>query len=197
MSAVVRGPSIGFLMLCSLLVCVATLQADDGIEVRKALLKATARAIELEIESYEGRLKAAEAGTGPRDNVERFRRRLGELEAERAAYARLKPEDYPEPVRQDAGSAPILELSEGSGPVRPPIYREVRITVDETCRDGTLLSVDGASKSGPFYHLAGIAGGDYRVLERGKRYRVTLCLVYRREYFGLIGDYYVYAAEAR
>jgi hypothetical protein len=59
------------------------------------------------------------------------------------------------------------------------------------------LSVEGTSKSGPFYHLAGIGGGDYGILKKGKRYRLDLCLVYRREYFGLIGDYYVHVVSAR
>ena len=45
--------------------------------------------------------------------------------------------------------------------------------------------------------LAGIAGGDYGVLKSGRRYRLELCLVYRREYFGFIGNYYVYIMSVR
>ncbi|MBN1836452.1 MAG: hypothetical protein JW820_11420, partial [Spirochaetales bacterium] len=63
--------------------------------------------------------------------------------------------------------------------------------------DGSLLAVRGASRSGPFYHLAGIAGGDYGILEGGRKRRLELCLVYRREYFGLMGDYYVYVLGVR
>jgi len=59
-------------------------------------------------------------------------------------------------------------------------------------RDG-----EGASKSGPFYHLSGITGGDYGILKPGKKHRLQLCLVYRREYFGLIGDFYVYVLGVR
>jgi hypothetical protein len=57
--------------------------------------------------------------------------------------------------------------------------------------------VAGGSRSGPFYHLAGIAGGDYRLLKPGKELRLELFLVYRREYFGLIGDFYVYVLSVR
>jgi hypothetical protein len=62
---------------------------------------------------------------------------------------------------------------------------------------GSLLEVEGASRSGPFYHLAGVLGGDASVLKPGKRQRLTVCLVYRREYFGSIGDYYVYVSRIR
>ena len=35
------------------------------------------------------------------------------------------------------------------------------------------------------------------MLKPGKSYRVRLYLVYRREYFGFIGDYYVYVSAVR
>ncbi len=187
----------GLLVLCVLFAAAATARADDRVDLAKALLAATVRAIDLEVEGYRTRLRAAETGTGPRDNVERFKQRIAALEAEREKLGRMKPEEYPEPVRQQADPASVLELTAGFGPVLPPVLRDVTVTVDQPCADGTLLSVAGTSRSGPFYHLAGIKGGDYAALKRGKQYRLTLCLVYRREYFGLIGDYYVYVAEAK
>ena len=45
--------------------------------------------------------------------------------------------------------------------------------------------------------LAGIRGGDYAVLTAGKSYSLTVYTVYRREYFGTIGDFYVYVADFR
>ena len=44
---------------------------------------------------------------------------------------------------------------------------------------------------------AGIAGGDYGLLKAGKKLRLELCLVYRREYYGFIGDFYVYVLSVR
>jgi hypothetical protein len=110
------------LILGALVLPAALLRADAGTDVRKVLLAATVRAIELEIEAAKRKLKAAEAGTGPRQNVERFRQKVRGLEAEQARFGRLKP---------------------------------------------------------------------------GKKYRLQLGLVYRREYFGLIGDYYVYVMSVR
>ena len=69
--------------------------------------------------------------------------------------------------------------------------------MDGPCAAGARLPVEEASRSGPFYHLAGIRGRDYGILKPGKKYRLQLCLVYRRKYFGLIGDYYVYVLSVR
>jgi hypothetical protein len=184
-------------VVCSLFICAGFLHADDRLELKKGLLKATVRAIELELEATRDRLEAAEGGTGPSENVERFTRKLRSLEAEQARFAGMKPDEYPEPVKQPSGSYSVLEQSEGFGPVLPPVTREVVVNVDRPLGDGVLLSVEGASKSGPFYHLAGIAGGSYAILKEGTRYRLTLCLVYRREYFGLIGDFYAHVVSVR
>ncbi len=197
MSAFGPGARAALLAVCALLMPSARAQADDRIELARALIAATVKAVDLELEGYRARLRTAETGTGPRENVERFRQRIAGLEAERAKFDGMKPEEYPEPVRPQAEGAAILEQTEGFGPVLPPALREVTVAIDQPIADGALLSVAGASRSGPFYHIAGIKGGDYAALKRGKSYRLTLCLVYRREYFGLIGDYYVYVADAK
>ena len=185
------------LALCAMLLPAEWIQADPAAELRMDLLAATIRAIELEIDAARKKLKTAEEGTGPEGNADRFRQKIRDLEAERARFGGLKPADYPSPVRAPADPASVLETSDGFGPVLPPVIREVTLTVDGPCANGALLPVKGTSRSGPFYHLAGIAGGDYAVLKPGMKYRLELCLVYRREYFGLIGDYYVYVVGVR
>jgi hypothetical protein len=161
------------------------------------LQAATVRAIELEIGATRPKLKAAEEGTGPKENVERFRQKIRDLEAERAKLADVDPDAYPAPVPKPSGPDSVLEQSAAYGPVLPPGIREVTVRLDGPLAEGALLPVEGTSKSGPFYHLAGIAGGDYRLLKPGKKLDLQLCLVYRREYFGLIGDYYVCVLNAR
>jgi hypothetical protein len=51
------------------------------------------------------------------------------------------------------------------------------------------------TRSGPFYHVAGIRGGDFSVFSPSTHYRLKLYLVYKREYFLAIPDYYVYIGE--
>lgn len=116
-----RMPAV-LLILGALVLPAALLRADAGTDVRKVFLAVTVRAIGLEIEAAKRKLKAADAGTGPRQNVERFRQKVRDLEAEQARFGILKP---------------------------------------------------------------------------GEKHRLELCLVYRREYFGLIGDYYVYVMSVR
>ena len=175
----------------------APLRAEAGTELRGSLLAATVRAIELEIGAARVKLKAAEGGTGPQENAERFRRQIRDLEAERARLAALEPGGYPAPVKEAAGPASVLESSAGHGPLLPPVIREAVVRLEGPCAEGDLLPVEGATRSGPFFRLAGIAGGDYGLLRPGRKLRLELCLVYRREYFGLIGDHYVYVLAVR
>ena len=148
--------------------------------VLSSLLAATVRANELELEAARRKQKST-----------------AELEAEQARLGALSPEEYPAPVRQSPEPGSVLEASGGHGPVLPPVIREVTVKLDGPAAEGDLLAVEGGSRSGPFYHLAGIAGGDYGLLKAGQKLRLELCLVYRREYFGFIGDFYVYVLSVR
>ena len=161
------------------------------------LLAATRKAIALELDAARQKLKSAEEGTGPKENAERFRQKIRDLEAEQASFAGRQSEQYPTPVEKPYDPASVLESPAGSGPVLPPVIREAAVRLEAPCAEGDLLPVEGSSKSGPFYHLAGIAGGDYGLLKPGKKLRLQLCLVYRREYFGLIGDWFVYVLSVR
>ena len=66
-------------------------------------------------------------------------------------------------MKKPSDLASVLETSGGFGPVLPPLIREATVNMDGPCAKGSLLPVERASRSGPFYHLAGIAGGDYYV----------------------------------
>lgn len=101
MSIGIRHAVVRIATLCVFVIAAPFLRADAGIELKGALVKATVKAIELEIDGYRGRLATAEAGTGPKENVERFKKRLEELQAERLAYGSLKPEKYPDPGTPD------------------------------------------------------------------------------------------------
>ncbi|MBN1835802.1 MAG: hypothetical protein JW820_08120, partial [Spirochaetales bacterium] len=116
-----------FLMVCALLLPAGRLRADgEAVDpaLRKALLAATVRAIELEIQATRLKLESAEQGVGPEENIGRFREKIRELEAERGRFAGLKPEDYPEPVQASSDPAPVLDGSLAVGPVLPPVIRQ-------------------------------------------------------------------------
>ncbi len=170
---------------------------ESAADLRESLRRSTVKAIELEIGAYTEKLRVAEEGTGPEENKAKFRQKIEDLEAERVRFIRMQPGEYPKPVKPTASPSSVLDEATAYGPMVPAELREVVVVVSEPCSIGGLLPVEGSSRSGPFFHLAGIQGGDAGILKPGKRYQLTVYLVYRREYFGFIGDYYVYVAGVR
>ena len=106
--------------------------------------------------------------------------------------------EYPDPVEMTRDEATsVLDEATLYGVILPARLREISVTLDTRCEIGSLLPAEDSTRSGPFYRLAGIVGHDPGTLVPGRRYVLTVCLVYRREYFGFIGDYYVYVAAVR
>lgn len=171
--------------------------AGADIELQRSLRDSVIRAIGMEMDACASRLKAANSGTGSSGNAAALREKIADLQAEKARFEGMDPRDYPLPAASAPDSGSVLEQATGSGPVLPPRQRVISATVDSPCSDGTLLAGTGASRSGPFYHLAGIGGGDYGLLQVGKSYTLTVYAVYRREYFSTIGDFYVFVGQVR
>jgi hypothetical protein len=170
---------------------------ESPADLRESLRQSTVQAIQLEIDAYTAKLQAATEGAGSEENKATLRRKIEELEAERERFDRMPTAEYPDPVASAPDTASVFDEATAWGPMVPAALREAVVTVDQPCDVGSLLEVEGTSRSGPFFHLAGILGGDAAILKPGKRYRLTLYLVFRREYFGFIGDYYVYVAAIR
>jgi hypothetical protein len=159
------------------------------LPIRKALLAATVKAIEMEIRGYEAKLKVAESGTGPTSNTALFKDRIAEAKGRLGTFQKLDPADYPAPGTE-AASVDLFDES-GYGPVVPAKRETVKVALKAPLREGALLEVEGTSKSGPFYHLAGVLEGVESRLEPGSTREATLHLVYKREYVGFFSDYYV------
>jgi hypothetical protein len=166
----------------------------DEVVLRRGCLEATRRAVELERRRDEERLRAARGGLGPAENVRRFEERLARLGAERDRFAAMNAADYPLPSGR---AEPALLASGAPGPLAPPRKQVLSIVAAEGAGEGGLLETEGQTRSGPFFHLAGIRGGDWRVLRPGRRYELDVYLVYRRDYAGFIQDHYVYVAAVR
>jgi hypothetical protein len=147
----------------------AAVAAENDRDLKVACIKATVRAIGLEIDHRKMQLEAAKNGPGDPANVPEFTQQIEEMNAEAEKYRNLKPEGY--------------EL---------PETETVTVRVSSPLRDGSMLMQEGMSRSGPFYHLAGVRGGDYAALQPGHTYRLLLYLVRRRAY--PFPDHYVYVA---
>lgn len=148
----------------------SSVPVPDDLELKEGCLKAALRALELEQKNYLLKIEAARSGPGDPANIPRFEQRLEELKRE------------------------FLELKEtGVGSYVLPEKKTVRVSLGAPLKENALLDAEGTTRSGPFYHLAGIRGGDYRALKAGKRYELTLFLVRTRDY--PFPDFYVYLAD--
>lgn len=61
--------------------------------------------------------------------------------------------------------------------------------VEGKAGENAILYVEGMSRSGPWYHLVGIAGGDYSRLKPGVKYTVSYYKVYPRAYWHMPSSY--------
>ncbi|MBC7332782.1 MAG: hypothetical protein H5T91_10240 [Synergistetes bacterium] len=150
-------------------------EISEEVSLKKELIEATKRAIQSEIKRYESRIPPE------KEKVEILKRELERLN-------NMKPEKYP---LKDGKPNPPLKF----GVVIPPIIKEVEIkSLPQT---GKLLELTRQSKSGPFFHVAGIAKDATLNLKPdiGPPFKAKIYLIYKREYFGMIQDCYVYVEK--
>lgn len=165
----------------------------DEMILKRLLLDATKRATEIELHDCEARLKTASDGVGPAGNAEKFRNRTAQLKNQVETFQKMDPFYYPLPSVQ-AQAPDVFAEQAAYGPVTPPQKKTITITVKEACKEGSLLDVEGMTKSGPFFHLA---GGEFSCLKVGQKYKATVYLVFKRESLGFNADYYVHLVDAK
>lgn len=134
--------------------------ANSEFDLKKACLKAVVQSIDMEIERMEVKLNAAQNGPGDPANIPVFKNRIIELKAEWEKYLGTDPASYTLPEKKTV-------IVKNSHPVKK----------------GSFLELVDMSRSGPFYHLAGIKNDDYSFLKPDRRYTLTIYLVYPRDYF--------------
>jgi hypothetical protein len=150
-------------------------------EIRRDIKNATIYAIQQEIESYKKR--------GKKEKVKKLENELKEIK-------QIKDEDFqiPEDTQEDKTKPEDL-FTLSFGPIYPCKVIQAEIIADKIISTGDILNVKGMTRSGPFYHIAGIRKDVLEKMKGGKTYKANLCLVYKREYFGFIPNYYVYFAD--
>ena len=154
---------------------------DEKLKLKENLLKTTIKAIEMEISRYQSSQHS--------DKEEK----LKFLREELTKYQNKRPENY----RLDSLSNKESSLSIKHRVLESPLVKEELVKVEKPLKLGEILEVVGMTKSGPFYHVAGINPEVEEILvKEGGLFKVKLYLVYKREYFGFIPNFYVYVAEA-
>lgn len=160
----------GTAVLFFLLVFIFSVSAASDLALRAACLSATVRAVGLEIMRYEMQLNAAKNGPGNPATVPGLENAIARCKDELAHYAAMSPSDY------------VL-----------PESKEMTVTVERPYSYGDFLDADGMSKSGPFYHIAGISGDDLSVLVPGRNYRLKIYILREKDYvLPFPSSWYVY-----
>lgn len=144
-----------------------TLEQSD---LKTQCLLATITAIELEIARYQQWIDYRQQ-KGDQNGLAELQASLAALEVDKAKYSAMDAKDYVVPEKVDI----------------------VALTGDKPGKD-SVLYVEGMSKSGPWYHLAGIAGCDYAKLQADAKYHMSIYQVYPRSYWRM-NSAYVYIAQ--
>lgn len=166
------------LVLCSVSfgpVCYAEALEKDELqdnELKKACLSATITAIQLEIDRHNlvYEMQPKPANTAP---FATFLADLNTLQSDLNKYQAMDVKDYVLPEK-----------------ITVPAWFSVKPGID------SILYVEGMSKSGPWFHLAGIVGGDYSNLQPEIKYDMSFYPVYPRSYWQMQSDYVCIAKAA-
>ena len=130
-------------------------------------LQATIRALEMERERYAGWLQQASG-----DQAAAYRRVLADIDAALAKYRHLAPEGF----RIADAYRRIADILEGRYAQGIPEQPQPVVLDDAWVEDDLpgQIFYAGMSRSGPFYTVVGVRGGDLAALKPGVHYRVVL-----------------------
>ena len=138
-------------------------------------LNATIRAIQMEISKYNTWLQTANGS-----NKQMYQKALEYLQDELKKYQSMKPEDY------KVGSAfhyiPGVTIgSYGRGDLSKPNPIELKEAWSRGSLPG-IIDYKGMSRSGPFYIVVGVKGGDFSAIKPGVHYRMKLVPIMPESY---------------
>ena len=139
-------------------------------EIKEAARQATVGAIGMEIRRNQKWLEVARTDGS---EITPYEDSLKQLRSDEALYAKMSAETY------------VLTTAETLD----------KAWVDGPASDNTVLHFEGMSRSGPWYHLAGVHGG-YALLQPKQHYAVTYHRVYSRSY-GPMDSAYVFLAQMK
>jgi hypothetical protein len=143
----------------------------SGELLKKACLEAAIEGIKAEISRHQDWIDLRKQGQTDSQDLPDLESKMSLLKAALEKYRSLYPNDY--------------QLSE---------VIKLKAWVDGRAEANAILHIEGMSRSGPWYHLAGIKGDDYEVLKPGIKYLMSCYKVYPRSYFNMESSY-IYLAE--
>lgn len=154
---------------------------NDSLQFKRACLSSTVKAIQLEIERYEVWIENAKLQKNSEKELE-YQITIDSLKKDLNTFQKMKDSDYVLPLKRSVFSYP-------SNIRFTPQLITTTAWVEEAATDNTVLYVEGMSKSGPWFHLAGIVENDYSVLKPKVKYKITFYTVYGCNYWNMTSAY--------
>jgi hypothetical protein len=143
----------------------------SGDTLKKACLEAAIRGIKTEISRHQDWIDLRKQGQVDAQDLPELEKAIGALKEDLKKHQAMAPKDHQLPE--------VIKL---------------KGWVAGKSEENAILHVEGMSRSGPWYHLAGIKGDDYGALKPDTKYLVSFYKVYPRSYFNMESSY-VYLAE--
>lgn len=148
-------------------------RSTEPEDVRTGCLRAAVRAVQAEMARLQGWI-AQRKSAGEQGDLAELESSLKARQADLAKYQAMKPADFPLPEPKEA----VIW------------FEDAKPDFD------SILYFEGLSRSGPWFHLAGMAGDGFASLKPKDKKKTTFYKVYPRSYFGMDSSY-VYISERR
>jgi len=159
----------------------ATGDSSQQLEQKKLCLAATITAINLEIVNYQRWIDQRKQ-KDTQNELDELQKSMELLNVDFKKYQAMDAKDY---ILPDGKTANDDFFSHTFTPQKICTAG----WVDGKADKNTILNVDGMSKSGPWFHLAGIVGNDYSILQPNTHYQLVFYTVYKRAYFNMSSAY--------
>jgi len=141
--------------------------------LKKDCIAAAICGIDLEIVNHQKWIDMHKKGEVDGEDLPEIGGRLNRLKADLEKYQKMKLDHYVIPEKR-------VEIA--------------WISANEPLGDNSILYVENMSMSGPWYHLVGIRGNNYSVIQPDTKYLMNIYLVYPR-YYWTMPSYYVYVFD--
>jgi len=150
-----------------------TVNKTDIEYLKKNCIAAAICGIDLEIVKHQKWIDMRKKGEVDDKDLPEIEGRLNRLKADLEKYQKMKLDLYVIPEKRE-------EIA--------------WISTNEPLGDNSILYVENMSMSGPWYHLVGIRGNNYSVIQPDTKYLMNIYLVYPK-YYWTMPSYYVYVFD--
>jgi two-component SAPR family response regulator len=153
-------------------------------DVKNACLSATITAIQLETARVQQWVDLRKK-QGSTNELATMQEMLRKLHVDMKKYQVMNVNDYLLPNKTDT----IDDVDALFSNTFVPLRIETIAWVEDKPAENSILYVENMTKSGPWYHIAGIMEGDYTRLQPNIKYHVVFYTIYKRSYWNMSDSY--------